>query len=123
MTFKQRLPYFLGGLTIGIIIVTFIFNKKNTTFEYGPNARVLKNLRTKERIISKEAISTLSFYNLDTAAISKILTYGDVDLLNKVKLDTCLYQYTIQGKQELENILITVKNCDSTIYIEKITLK
>ncbi|RXP57086.1 DUF4258 domain-containing protein [Lutibacter sp. HS1-25] len=123
MTFKQRLPYFLGGLTIGIIIVTFIFNKKNTTFEYGPNARVLKNLRTKERIISKEAISTLSFYNLDTAAISKILTYGDVDLLNKVKLDTCLYQYTIQGKQELENVSITIKNCDSTIYIEKIILK
>ena len=123
MTFKQRLPYFLGGLTIGIIIVTFIFNKKNTTFEYGPNARVLKNLRTKERIISNEAISALSFYNLDTTAISKILTYGDVDLLNKVKLDTCLYHYTIQGKHELENISITIKNCDSIIYIEKITLK
>jgi hypothetical protein len=123
MTFKQRLPYFLGGLTIGIIIVTFIFNKKNTSFDYGPNARVLKNLRTKERVISKEAFSSLYFYNLDTATISQILKNGDVDLLHKIKLDTCLYQYNIQGKHDLKNISITVKNCDSTIYIDKISVK
>ena len=53
MTFKQRLPYFLGGLTIGIIIVTFIWEKKGTEFNYGPNSRVLKNLSTKERVYSK----------------------------------------------------------------------
>ena len=50
MTFKQRLPFFLGGLTVGIIIVVFFLGKKNTTFDYGPNARILKNLRVKERI-------------------------------------------------------------------------
>ena len=123
MTFKQRLPYFLGGLTIGIIIVVFIFDKKNTTFDYGPNARVLKNLKTKERVYSKEAISSLYYYQLDTSTVSKILTNGNVDLGNKIKLDSCMYQYSIKGTKALKNIEVIVKNCDSTVIIEKITVE
>ncbi|MBG7629358.1 MAG: DUF4258 domain-containing protein [Bacteroidetes bacterium] len=123
MTFKQRLPYFLGGLTIGIIFVVFIFGKKNTTFDYGPNARILKNLRIKERVFSKEVMSDMSFKNIDTADISAILKNGNVDIGNKIKLDSCLYQYNIKGKNKLNNIVLTVKNCDSTVYIEKIIIE
>lgn len=123
MTFKQRLPYFLGGLTIGIIIVVFIFGKKNTTFDYGPNARVLKNLKTKNRVFSKEALSTMYYYQLDTATVSKILNSGNVDLGNKVKLDSCMYQYSIKGARELKNIELIVKNCDSTAVIDKIIVE
>jgi len=39
MTFKQRLPYFLFGLTLGIIAVFFVFDKKDTTFDYGQIGR------------------------------------------------------------------------------------
>jgi len=123
MTFKQRLPFFLGGLTVGIIIVVFFLGKKNTTFDYGPNARILKNLRVKERIYSEEALAVLSSINLDTALVSAILKNGNVDVSNKIKLDTCLFQYNIKGKEELSNILLTIKNCDSVIYIEKINVK
>jgi len=123
MTFKQRLPYFLGGLTIGIIVVVFIWGKKNTTFDYGPNARVLKNLRIKERVFSKEAMDVMYFYNLDTAVVTNIFQHGNVDLGNKIKLDTCLYQYNIEGKNKLKNITLTVKNCDSVVYIEKVIVE
>jgi hypothetical protein len=123
MTFKQRLPFFLGGLTVGIIIVVFFLGKKNTTFDYGPNARILKNLRVKERIYSEEALAVLSSINLDTALVSAILKNGNVDISNKIKLDTCLFQYNIKGKEKLSNILLTIKNCDSVIYIEKINVK
>jgi len=124
MTFKQRLPFFLGGLTIGIIIVIFVFGKKNTTFDYGPNARVLKNLRTKERIYSENALNILNTSSkIDTAVISQILKKGNVDLMNKIKLDSCLYQYNIKGKKELKNIVLTVINCDSTAIIENISIK
>lgn len=117
MTFKQRLPYFLGGLTIGIIFVVFIFGKKDTTFDYGPNARLLKNIRTKDKIFSKEVFSKLSYYNLDTSAITKILTNGKGDMWNKQKIDDCT-RYVIS----LENTSITVKNCDSIAYIENLTI-
>ena len=100
MTFKQRLPYFLGGLIIGIIVVVFIWGKKNTTFDYGPNARVLKNLRIKDRVFSKEAMDVMHFYHLDTALVTNLFQHGNVDLGNKIKLDTCLYQYNIEGKNK-----------------------
>ncbi len=61
MTFKQRLPYFLGGLTIGIIVVTFFLGKKETTFDYFPNARVLKNIRIKNPIFSSEVFNNYQF--------------------------------------------------------------
>jgi len=114
MTFKQRLPYFLGGLTVGIIFVVFIFGKKETTFDYGPNARVLKNIRTKEKKFSKDVISTLSYYNLDTSAVTKILSFGNADIWNKEKVDSCI-RYNIS----LKNTSVTVKNCDTIAYIEK----
>ena len=123
MTFKQRLPFFLGGLTIGIIIVVFVFGKKNTTFDYGPNARVLKNIRIKERVFSEKALGILNTYEIDTAKISQVLKKGDVDLRNKIKLDSCLYTYTIQGKQELKNITLTVTNCESMAIIEDIKIE
>jgi len=124
MTFKQRLPYFLGGLTIGIIIVIFVFGKKNTTFDYGPNARVLKNIRVKERIFSEKALTILNTSSkIDTANISEILRTGNVDLSNKIKLDSCLYRYNIKGKQELKNITLTITNCKSMAIIEDIDIK
>jgi hypothetical protein len=123
MTFKQRLPYFLGGLTIGIIFVIFIWNKKETEpFAYGPNSRVLKNIRIKNRTFSSEALTVLNTHGIDTSHISQILKNGNVDLWNKVKLDTC-FQYDIKGRKDLKNVTLTIKNCDSTAFIEKITIE
>ncbi len=123
MTFKQRLPFFLGGLTIGIIIVIFVFGKKNSSFDYGPNARVLKTLRVKERIFSEDALKILNTSSeIDTVIISQILKNGNVDLMNKIKLDSCLYQYNIKGKKELKNITLTVINCDSSAIIKSISI-
>ena len=122
MTFKQRLPYFLGGLTIGIIIVVFIWEKKGTEFNYGPNSRVLKNINTKERVYSENVLNILQTSKIDTSSISKILKHGNVDLGNKIKLDSCFYQYSIQGKKELKNITLTIINCESTAIVENITI-
>ena len=118
MTFKQRLPFFLGGLILGLIIVAFIWDKKGTTFDYGPNARVLKNIRIKDRVFSKESLNTLTYYNLDTAIVTEVLTKGNADMWDKIKLDSCT-QYNIS----LKNITITVKNCDSTAIIENIIVE
>ncbi|MFD0762162.1 hypothetical protein ACFQZW_08715 [Lutibacter aestuarii] len=122
MTFKERLPFFLGGLVIGIIVVIFFFGKKNTSFDYGPNARVLKNIRTKDRVFSEKAITVLNSKKIDTAAISQILKSGNVDMWNKLKKDSCT-QYEIKGTKDLQNITLTIKNCDSTAFIEKITIE
>lgn len=122
MTFKQRLPYFLVGLTLGIIAVFFVFDKKETTFDYGPNARVLKNISIKKHIYSETVKTAVLTKQIDTTQISKILKNGNVDIWNKIKTDTCI-QYNIKGRRELKNITLTVKNCDLTAFIEKIMIE
>ena len=121
MTFKQRLPYYLFGLGIGIIVVIFIWNKKGTEFNYGPNSRVLKNIRIKNRVFSNEALSTLNSKDLDTSIVSKILKNGKADMWNKIQSDTCT-EYNIKGKKELKNVTLTIKNCGTTAFVEKITI-
>jgi|ETNmetMinimDraft_25_1059894.scaffolds.fasta_scaffold189335_1 hypothetical protein len=122
MTFKQRLPYYLFGFLIGMIVVLFIWNKKGTEFNYGPNARVLKNIRTKTQVFSIDIANSLASKQIDTSTISEILKNGNVDMWNKVKVDTCTI-YTISGKKELKNMVVTVKNCDSIVFIEKIRIE
>lgn len=119
MTFKQRLPYYLFGLAIGVIVVAFIWEKKGTEFNYGPNSRVLKNIRIKDRVFSDEALFSLQSKNLDTSIVSKILKNGNADLWNKIEIGPCK-QYNIKGKKGLEHITLTVKNCESTAFVEKI---
>lgn len=122
MTFKQRLPYFLVGLTLGIIAVFFVFDKKEATFDYGPNARVLKNISIKIPIFSEEVETAILSKQIDTAQISKILKNGNADIWNKIKMDTCI-QYNIKGRRDLKNITLTVKNCDSMAFIEKVMIE
>lgn len=122
MTFKQRLPYFLGGLILGVIAVVFFLGKKNTSFDYLPNARVLKNIRIKNRVLSDEVQTALNLTKTDTAVISQILKNGNVDLFNKIRMDSCI-QYDIKGKKEQKNIMLTIKNCDNTAFIEKIRIE
>ncbi len=123
MTFKQRLPYFLGGLTLGIIFVAFIWNKKGTkSFDYGPNARILKNIRIKNRVFSSDVLTLINSRKIDTADISQILKNGNVDIWNKIKLDTCI-EYKITEEIDLKDITLTVINCDSTAIIKHITFQ
>ena len=119
MTFLQRLPYFLIGLFLGIVAVFFFLDKKNTSFDYLPNARVLKNIRIKERIYSEEVLQTLFEKKIDTSYISTLLINGNVDIRNKEKYNTCV-RYNIKGNDSLKHISIVVLNCENTATVEKI---
>src|SRR5210317_659331 len=120
MTFKQRLPYFLIGLIIGIILVIFVFGKKDASFDYLPNARVLKDINKKNRIYTKEAIADLAIYQLDTADVSLILKTGDIDFGSKEKLENGCFIYAIKGSETLESVTLKVTNCKTTATITEV---
>lgn len=122
MTFKQRLPYFLVGLFIGIIVVIFIWGKKNTRFDYGPNARVLKNISTKELVYAPSALASLVEHKIDTATISLILRTGNVDLWNKIKNDAYI-EYPISGRDTLGNLTVYIENREKTALITNIIVR
>ena len=119
MKLFKRFVFYGIGLLIGSIFVYFIWEKKNVQFDYGPNARVLKNIRIKTQMYSSEVLNKLSSTNLDSATISQILKNGNVDIWDKIELDSCI-QYNIKGRDSLKNITLTVLNCDSIATIERV---
>ena len=110
MPFLRRLGFYLGGFAIGLIILAFIWKKKDAPeFCYGPNCRVLKDIRSKE--ISNEAS-----IKIDSLALQSILKKGNV-LFSKsdTKSEPCRTYFIEKDTLELK-----IKNCDSTAVIQKV---
>ncbi|NVJ88346.1 MAG: DUF4258 domain-containing protein [Flavobacteriaceae bacterium] len=118
----KRVGYYLVGLAIGTIAVSFFWKKKDASFDYGMDARTLKSIRIKDRIYSKDAEKTLREYNIDTAKISSVLKFADVDFgKSKPRQKPCA-EYFITGKDSLNHISLYVTRCDSTATINKIMI-
>lgn len=123
MKFIHRLGYYLGGFSLGLVILTFFLSGKKTTCSYSPNARVLKNIRIKERAYSETALQNLASHQLDTAHISQLLKSGNVDFSrSNTDLDSCK-TYMITGKNSEKLIEVLVENCDSLATVKEIFLK
>ena len=120
MKFYQRLAYYLSGFAIGIVFLMMILNGKDTGCSYFPNARVLKNLRSKPFYYSKTAKQKLNEKWVDTSDIRRTLTYGDVDFSKsniKVKGGKL---FVIEGKttKNLPIVLEVINNEDKAYLID-----
>ena len=123
MKFIHRLGYYLGGFALGLIILAFFLSGKKTSCAYGMDARVLKNIRTKERLISEEALKDMQQLQIDTAAISRVLDKGDVDFSrSNTKPDNCK-TYLITGNTTSGDLEMLFENCDSIATLQKIWKK
>lgn len=113
MNFIRRLAYFSGGFGIGIVILLFILSGKETSCDYGIQARTLKNIRLKNRDFSEESLIFFKDNNLDTSVVSTLLQKGKVLFKeSNTRLDSCR-TYVIRGSRENDRILkINVENCE-----------
>ena len=74
----RRFGYYLGGLALGVVALTYINKQKGTTFNYGPTARVLSQIRLKDTLkVSDKAQEVLTQYHLDSLDIQYMLHKGD----------------------------------------------
>ncbi|WP_423818863.1 hypothetical protein V5739_15090 [Salinimicrobium sp. TIG7-5_MAKvit] len=123
MKFIHRLGYYLGGFAIGLIILAFFLSGKKTSCAYGPDARVLKNIRIKERAYSQEAISEIERLQIDTASITRVLHKGDVDFSrSNTDPDSCKV-YMVTGDSDSGELEMLFENCDSLATLQKIWKK
>ncbi|MDB4297199.1 hypothetical protein N9901_00430 [Flavobacteriaceae bacterium] len=75
-----RFCYYLGGMAIGAVALTFINKQKGTTFNYGFNSRVLSQIRLRDTLkVSNEAQTTLNTYHLDSLDVQYVLHKGEWD--------------------------------------------
>ncbi len=122
MKFIHRLGYYLGGFSIGLIILAFFLSGKKTSCDYSPDARVLKNIRIKERVYSEEALEKMKMYQVDTSEISTVLQKGDVDFSrSNTKLDSCK-TYLVTGRSQIHNLELLFENCDSIATLQKLEI-
>ncbi|MBP2832646.1 DUF4258 domain-containing protein [Aquimarina sp. U1-2] len=122
MKLAQRLFYYLGGFVIGLIILFFFLGGKKTSCNYSPTARVLKNIRSKESVLSQQVLAQMKSYDIDTADISILLLKGSVDFSkSNTTLDSCKI-YFVEGTVKEKAISLFVENCDSIAKINTLKL-
>ncbi|HNU58816.1 MAG TPA: hypothetical protein PKI08_02565 [Aquaticitalea sp.] len=123
MKLIHRVAYYLGGFSIGLIILAFILQGKKTSCDYGPNARTTKNIANKKKNYSDAVKTVMTEYQMDTLDVSNLIRFGDVDFSKSdtKAMDCKLYViYNSYKKKEFE---ITVENCDSLAKVVRIQPK
>ena len=129
--FLIRLGYYLGGLAIGVIAVTYINKQKGTSFNYGPNARVLSQIRLKDTLnISPNAQTILEQYHLDSLDIAYVLHKGEWIRSKSNVHQTPCPDYWIEatiGKKIKDSIhrnsfAFIIERCEYTATIKEIKL-
>ena len=124
MAFLKRLGFYLIGLSIGLVFLFFFLKKKSdetgVSFCYLPNCRVLKELRSKPLIYSKQVDQMVAERVLDSLTIAYFLNEGDVNFKKSITKNTTCKTYLIEGMVKEKFMALTVKNCDSTILIDNL---
>jgi len=123
MKLAARLAYYSVGFFIGIMILMFFLSGKKTSCDYGPDARVLKNIRIKNKSYDPSVLLFLKENQLDTSIVRKILNSGDVDFSNSnTKLDSCKI-YAVEGEVDNKNLILRIENCENQATIQQINFK
>lgn len=113
MKFIHRLGYYLGGFSIGLIFLAFFLSGKRASCDYGPEARVLKNINSKPRIISEKAKESIALIAIDSTSLSNLMRTGNVNFSeSQTKRDSCNI-YVIEGEFNNKVIALEVENCET----------
>jgi hypothetical protein len=111
MSFLKRLSYYLGGFSVGIVLLLFFLGGKNTRCTYGLDARVINDFFKKEWVFTppmQDSINRLDFLKGGDIVFSQSL----------VGIDSCnVYRL------RLSEVEYDVKNCDSIAYFTKLSPK
>lgn len=120
MNLKKRFFLYGFGFAVGALVVLFIWNKKEASFDYMPDTRVLKNIQSKTINYSQHSKVSLTAYSLDSISISSMIQNGNVDFKkSNTKLDSCKI-YWINTNYKYHNWSLIIENCDSIATIKKI---
>ena len=123
MKFIHRLGYYLGGFSLGLIILAFFLSGKRSSCNYFPDARVMQDIREKQRVYSEEALQTLQLNNIDTSEVSKILYSGDINFGKSNTNAAPCNLYLVTGETQDRILELLFQNCDSTATLQKVNIQ
>ena len=113
MNLIKRIGYYFFGLSIGIVLISFIFNGKKTSCNYGPQARVKSQLLSKMIIIPDSLIER----NISSESIKIFIKNSSVDFsMGNTQKDSCK-TYVLNGYLSSKKTSIKFENCNRTVSI------
>jgi hypothetical protein len=121
MKFIYRLGFFLGGFSIGMIILVFVLNQKNASCNYFPNDRVLHDIQKKSIVFEPETLEAILSKQVDSLAIIQTIQQGDVDFGESQTKEEGCNKYLINHPDDL--IQISVRNCSTKAYVSFVSQK
>jgi hypothetical protein len=123
MKLINRFIYFFVGLSIGLIFLAFLFQKKNTKFNYLPNSRVINDINSKKIHYSPELHTAFAKNKITTSKVQEIIKYGEVNFSkSNTKLDSCNI-YTIETTIEQISYAVKLENCKNEVKVISYTLE
>ena len=109
MNFYNKIKFFSFGLLLGTFFLITILNAKKLSCNYGPESRVINNLKQKKWVFVNENIPLDSINVIDFLENSKVV-------FNKsnTKKDSCRVYY-LKGINKYKEIIINAENCSKII--------
>ncbi|WP_290698175.1 hypothetical protein [Lacinutrix sp.] len=122
MSLLKRFGYYFGGFSIGLVILAFFLNGKKASCDYGPDARTLKNIRSKTLVYSDEAKLFMTSKSIDTTNINYILFKGDIDFSKSDSRKKPCSVYFVEAEINGLDTSIYVENCETIATINAIEI-
>lgn len=122
MSLLKRIGFFLIGLSLGLVFLTFFLKKKDAEFCYLPDCRVLKNIRNKPIEFSPEVKQIFDNSTLTKDQLNYILTTGDVIFSESDTNAKPCKHYKIRGYSDDLHIELDVDNCHDKAIIKKMDI-
>lgn len=119
MDILKRLGYYLGGFSIGLIVLAFIFNGKRTQCHYGPEARVINDLEKKEWRVLPEIQNPIA---TDSLSVLSFLAQSSIDFSKSEPQNKPCRIYQLNTRHEEQNYVLRINNCDTFVEITRQTL-
>lgn len=114
MKLIHRIGYYLGGFSIGLVILFFFLGGKKVSCDYGPNARTVKNIGIKKRIYNDDVRATMLNHGLDTLAISDLIRTGTINFSESDARAEGCKTYILENDWDEKDVRMQIQNCDST---------
>ena len=112
MVFSKKIRFFSLGLLLGTFFLITFLNGKKLSCNYGPESRVINNLKQKKWIFDDDSEGLDSLELADFLKSSKVV-FGK----SKIRRDSCKI-YHLKGINQFKKIIINAENCSKIVKAE-----
>lgn len=118
----HRFKLYGVGFAIGIALLLFIFNGKNTRCTWFPNERILNIIRKKNIEYSPSINSLIQNKIIDSTDINFFLLNGNINFSKSQVKNLPCRKYWIDGKVKDNKATLHIKICDSIAIIDQLEI-